>query len=300
MYKQTRILLTLAMLFCWVGNTLAAIQLTDATDTVVELDQPAKRIIALAPHIVENVYTAGAGEYLVGAVSYSNFPEAAKQLPEIGSYKHINQESLLALKPDLVLAWHSGNGAAMIQRLRQLGLTVFVYEPKETGDVAAAIRTIGTLAGTEVIAEQEADRYEAVKEALKAKYQNAETISVLYQVWNSPLQTLNDNHVISDVIRLCGGINVFGKEKILAPVISREAVLIENPQVIIASGMGESRPEWLDEWHQWPSLQAVKSDQLYFVPPDHIQRHTVRLLLGAEAICHALDDARQYYSKPNK
>ena len=111
-------------------------------------------------------------------------------------------------------------------------------------------------------------------------------------MWNEPLQTLNGEHIISDVIELCGGRNVFADATALAPKIGLESVFKRNPEAIVASGMGEARPEWLDEWLQWPGLKAVKGNNLYFVPPDLLQRHTVRLLDGAEILCKSLATAR--------
>ena len=84
-----------------------------------------------------------------------------------------------------------------------------------------------------------------------------------------------------------------GDAPTLAPKISLEAVLARDPQVIIASGMGEARPDWLDDWKKWPRLTAVINNNLYFVPPDIIQRHTVRLLQGAEMMCNHLQAARK-------
>jgi iron complex transport system substrate-binding protein len=104
--------------------------------------------------------------------------------------------------------------------------------------------------------------------------------------------TVGGSQVISDVIRLCGGDNVFGELKALAPTITAEAVIASDPEVIVASGMGESRPEWLDDWRRWTGVAAVKHDNLFFVPPELIQRHTPRLIDGAERLCAFLETAR--------
>jgi iron complex transport system substrate-binding protein len=111
-------------------------------------------------------------------------------------------------------------------------------------------------------------------------------------VWNQPLQTLNGSHLISDVISLCGARNVFADAASLAPKISVEAVIARNPDAIVASGMDEARPEWLDEWLAYPQLRAVANNALFFVPPDYIQRPTARVLLGATSLCRQLDSAR--------
>ncbi|MDO3381802.1 cobalamin-binding protein [Gilvimarinus algae] len=270
----------------------APIEVTDARGKVIRLQQPAERIVALAPHIVENVYSAGAGDTLVAAVSYSDYPPEAAQLPQVGSYKLVNYEAILALKPDLVLGWASGNGEEAARQLERLGLTVYVDELRSMEDIAGAIRTLGALAGTSARANQRVDQWLDRLARLRANYEQAPPVSVFYQVWNDPLQTLNGEHLVSDVIRLCGGRNIFADAPALAPKINIESVLARDPDAIVASGMGEERPEWLDEWLAYPALQAVSEQNLFFVPPDIIQRHTLRILDGAQLLCQHLEKSR--------
>ncbi len=271
----------------------AEVEVTDYLNRVVRLEQPAERIVALAPHIVENAYSAGAGNRLVAAVDYSDYPPAALELPKLGSHNAVSLEQILALNPDLVLVWGSGNGETMLRQLERLGLNVYVDEPRKLDDVARSVRDIGLLAGTSDIAEAAAQQYEQKLAQLRGRYENKEPITVLYQVWNQPLQTLNGEHLVSDVIRLCGGRNVYADAIPLAPKINMESVLARDPQAIVASGMGKERPDWLDEWKQWPALTAVQLDNLFFVPPDIIQRHTVRIAQGAELFCKHIDTARE-------
>lgn len=270
------------------ANARAQVTVTDYLGREVTLAQPAKRIIGLAPHIVENLYAAGAGDYVVGAVNYSDYPEAAKQVARVGGISAYSLEAIVAQKPDLVVVWMSSRGGDALQAIDALGIPTYANDPRALEDVAKSIRDYGVLAGTRPIAEQAASAYERRLVALRKQYQSADPVSVLYQVWYEPLQTLSDDHIISDVIRLCGGTNSFGDAKTLAPKISIESVLARDPAVIIASGMGEARPDWLDNWRKWPSLSAVKNERLYFIPPDIIQRHTPRILDGATAMCQYL------------
>ncbi|WP_339669081.1 cobalamin-binding protein [Dasania marina] len=271
-----------------------AIQVTDDSGQVIQLDKPASRVVALAPHIVELVYAVGAGDKLVGAVSYSDYPEEAKNIPRVGSYKSFSAEAILRLQPDLILAWHSGNGAERIKKIEELGIKVYWGEPRTLLSIEKSLRNVGMLLG-EKIPGAAAEAYNKKLTSLQQQYQNKKPISVFYQVWDEPLQTLNGEHLISDVINLCGGRNVFADEPALAPKLSVESVLHTNPQVIIASGMGVERPEWLDAWLTWPQLQAVTNKQLYFIPPDILQRHTPRILQGAEIMCQKLELAREVY-----
>ena len=285
--------LPLALLFLSVIAVPAqAITVQDFSGREVTLDQPAKRIVALAPHIVENLYSAGAGDKLVGVVSYSNFPDEAKNVPEVGTYNAFSLEQVLALNPDLVVMWGSGNGMQTLSTFEALGIPVYVSELRQLSDVPKSIRNLSQLAGTPAIGEAEASRIETELNALHRRYGEKRSLSVLYQIWNDPLQTVNGEHLISEIISLCGGYNIFGDARSLAPRVSIESVLLRDPDAIVASGMGEARPEWLDQWRAYPSLTAVADEALFFVNPDHLQRPSARIVLGAQSLCQQLDQIR--------
>ncbi len=284
-----RLLLTLLLA---AGSAQATIDITDDTGQALHLAQPAKRIVSLAPHITEMLFAAGAGNQVVGAVQYSDYPEAAKKIARVGGYTSVDMEKVAALKPDLVVAWKSGNRGAHLDKLRALGIPVFINEPRRIDDVARSIAQLGKLAGTDSAGEAAAQAFRKRHAALLAKYSARPPVRIFYEAWNRPLMTINGEHLISDVIRLCGGDNVFAKLPMLAPTIDAEAVLAAMPEVIVASGMGEGRPEWLDDWRKWTKLPAVAQGNLFFIPPDQIQRHTPRILDGAERLCGQLDEAR--------
>ena len=279
------------LLFCVVGHSLAWSQTPVQSAAVTSL--PAKRIISLAPHITELLYAAGAGSKLVGNVDYGDYPPAAKALLKVGGYTRPDLEAILALKPDLVIAWQSGNPPAALEKLKAMGIAVYVSQPDRIEDVAREIERFGALAGTESVANPAAAAFRARHAVLAARFSQRPVVDVFYQIWKQPLMTVNDKQIISDAIRLCGGRNVFGSLPILAPTVTVEAVIAANPEVIVASGMGDERPEWLNDWRRWKTLTAVKRDNLYFIPPQEIQRHTPRLLDGAEKLCLALDAARE-------
>ena len=291
-HRRIRPALILACLLSAAAHA-APIDLQDDLGHPVHLDAPARRIVSLAPHVTELIYAAGAGEAMVAAVQYSDYPPAAKALPSVGSYTQADLEAVVAQRPDLVIGWRSGNPPTQIDRLRALGIPVYVSEPRELASVAHVLRQIGRLAGTEAAANAAADAFDARVQALRTRYASLAPVGVFYQIWDRPLMTVNDEHLISKVIRLCGGRNVFASLELLAPKIGTEAVLVADPETIVASGMGDARPEWLDAWRQWPQLTAVKQDNLFFIPPELIQRHTPRILDGAERLCQQLDTARQ-------
>jgi iron complex transport system substrate-binding protein len=270
----------------------AAIDITDDAGHRLQLARPAQRIVSLAPHVTELLFAAGAGAKVVGVVAHSDYPPAATAVPQVGTHTRVDLEAVAALKPDLVIAWESGNRDAQLDRFSALGIPVFVNEPRKLEAVAQSLEQFGRLAGTEEAANAAAAAFRQRHAALAARYRNRPPVRLFYQIWNAPLMTINDEQVISDAIRLCGGVNVFGGLQQLAPRVSTEAVLAANPEAIIASGMADARPEWLDQWRRWPSLAATVAGNLYFIPPDLIQRHTPRLLDGAERLCAQLEEVR--------
>ena len=290
--QMMQALMGLAMACCCSMAALADVAVMDYLGREVRLAQPAQRIVALAPHIVENLFSAGAGGRIKGVVDHCDYPAAAAELPRVGAISSYSLEAILALQPDLVVVWHSGRGGDILKRLDALGIPSYASEPVRLEDVARSVRDFGTLAGTSAVAGKAAARFERDLARLRQRFQDRAPVPALYQVWHEPLQTLNDRHIISDVMRLCGGRNVFGDAPALAPRISVESVIDRDPLAIIASGMGEARPDWLDRWRRWPVLRAVQQDNLFFIPPDIIQRHTVRMLKGAQMMCEHLDTAR--------
>jgi iron complex transport system substrate-binding protein len=250
----------------------------------IQLPAPATRIVSLAPHLTELVYAAGAGARIVGAVDYSDFPPPARALPRVGGDAYINIEAVLALRPDLIVAWPNPGSGRAVNRLADL-LPVFRSEPRELEDIATTLERIGVLAGTSREAQRAGRAFRARKAELEKRYAGRATVRVFYQVWDRPLLTVNGDHVISKVIRLCGGENVFAAAPLIAPEVDREAVLRANPEAILASSP-------LDGWKAFSSLAAVARNQLHTIPAELIQRHTPRLLDGAERVCRALEEAR--------
>lgn len=275
-----------------VVSSQTSISVIDDAGRTVELKSPAKRIISLAPHITESLFAAGVGDKIIGAVSYSDYPEAAKKIPRVGGYPTLDIERIVSLKPDLVIAWASGNNANQVGKLISLGLTVFMSEPRYPKDIAYTIQRFGVLAGTTDVATKSYNDFMQHYESLKKRYSTKEKVNVFYQIWNKPLMTISGEHLISDIIELCGGKNVFASIKILTPRISIESVISSNSDVIVSGGMGKARPEWLDDWKAWPTVPAVKNKQLYYVDPSLMQRVGPRILDGADKLCEIFDKVR--------
>lgn len=275
-----------------VSSVQAGIEVVDDTGQKIILEKAAKRIVSLAPHTTELLYASGATDQLIGTVSFSDYPDQAKQLARIGSYNKFDLEAIVALNPDLIVAWESGNTMTRINELKKLGYPVFINEPRSFDDIQKSILKLGLLLGTESVAKTQADNFLSELEKLASENKNKSPVKVFYQVWDAPLFTVNGDHMISRVIELCGGINVFHSLSVLSPQIGIESVLQKNPDVIVA-GMSKGRQHWLDDWLKWPALKAVKNQQLYAINADLIVRHTPRILQGARKMCFILDRTRK-------
>lgn len=285
-------LLALALVLQPLAALGQAVSATDFNGRSISLAAPARRIVALAPHSVENLFSAGAGGALVGKVSASDFPPQALGVPLVGSFNAYSLEAIARARPDLIVMWGSGNGAGTLEKLEVLGIPIFVSEPRQLEDIPRDIRALGRLAGTEHASEAAALHLENGLAALRERYAHRAPIRVLYEIWNDPLQTINGDHIISQVLALCGGRNIFADVATLAPRVSVESVLAREPEAIIASGMQDSRPQWLDDWRRYPQLPAVRNEGLFFLHPDLLERPTARVLQGAQTLCEQLDTLR--------
>jgi iron complex transport system substrate-binding protein len=267
-------------------------ELTDDRGASVTLGARPARIVALSPHLVEIAYAAGAGEQLAAVVRFSDYPPDARRLPQIGDAARIDLERVLAIKPDLVLGWRSGNPPGDLQRLERRGFRVFVTEPRRLRDIPRLLRTVGALAGTQDSAEASALRFEAELEVLRSQYGGRTPVRVFYEIWHRPLLTVNGAHAIGDVIALCGGVNVFSDVPVLTPSVSLEAVAQARPQLILGGGSAMGEDDLAAEWRRTrpATLRAVP---VRYVPPDLIQRQTPRLARGARLVCEHIDGVRR-------
>lgn len=271
-------------------SAVAAITVQDDAGNVVVLQKPAQRIVSLAPHATELIFAAGGGDRIVGTVGYSDYPEAALKIPRVGDHRQIDLERVIALKPDLLVVWLHGSSERQLDSLRKLGIPFFYSEPKKLADIPDSIVRLGKLTGTEQQAEKIAADERARLANLQKQYGSRPSVRTFYQVWGKPIYTVNGNHIISDMLRLCGGENIFAGLSITAPTVSTEAVLLENPEAMIT---GERKTtQGLEIWKQYADLLAVRRDNLFSIDADLLNRAGPRLIDGATFVCEKLELAR--------
>ena len=275
----------------------AALRLVDDGGHEVVLAHPAHRIVALAPHLTELVYAAGAGNQLVAVGKYSDFPPEALAKPVISDAFAVNYEALAQLKPDLVLVWGSGTPERTRAKLRTLGIPVYEIEIRNVSGLADTLRSIGRLAGTEGVAQARAQAVTNDWSALKASYAGRPPVRVFFQLWDAPLMTLNGQHLISSAISACGGINVFAELPTLTATVSWEVAVQRDPQLVMTAG-SPSEPARPGRWSDFAQVSATRHGQFGHIEGDLIARSGPRFVDGARELCVAIDRARQGLPQP--
>lgn len=291
--KTTRTALAAALLATMAMQAAhAAITVYDDDGKPVTLQKPAQRVIAMAPHVTEMLFAAGGGDKIVGVVTYSDYPEAAKKIQNIGDNRNVDMERVASLKPDLIVIWMHGASERQIDMLRQLGIPLFHSEPKKLADIPDNVQRMGKLLGNEAVADKVAAELRAKLAALTAQYSQRPPVRVFYQVWDKPLYTLSGAHIITDAMRVCGGQNVFAGLKTTAPVVDVENVLREDPEAVFATA--EKNYGGVDLWKPYKNMKAVKYGNLFTLNGDTLNRSGPRMIQGTALMCEKLEEARQH------
>ena len=261
-----------------------------------------QRIITLAPHLSELVDAAGGSDRLVSVSAFSNLPESVKQLPVTSDARSIDLEKMKSLRPDLIIYWLGGTSESQIQSIKKTfnkDVQFISVQPKKLSDIATDIETIGKALGTESVAKKNADALRSTIAELSTNQQKANQkniskrkVRVFYQVWAQPLMTLNQDHIIGDIIQRCGGEQLFAHEKVLVPTVSREAVIKANPEIIFtAVDSAKIKTDW-SMWSSFPQLAATKNKAFIDLDGDIISRPSPRIMQGAQKICAEINKVR--------
>jgi len=279
------------LLLCFIMPLACAVSVVDDDGRTVTLAKPAERIISTAPHITEFLFEVGGGARIAGVTSHSNYPQKAQSLYLVGDNRRIDMERVLALKPDLVIAWRGGNPVRQIDQLEKIGIPVFYSDLKNMGDIPRTFERFGVLAGEEKQGKERALHWKKRMESLKRQYRDRSVLSVFYQISERPLYTLNGKHIVSEAMRICGGENIFSGLAVIAPRVSVESVLEKNPDVIFISRSGGSA-NGTAFWQRFDVIGAVRKNNLFEIDPDLTDRPGPRLVDGIAALCEKMDEAR--------
>ncbi|MFN0306259.1 MAG: helical backbone metal receptor [Burkholderiales bacterium] len=279
-----------ALLAGLAGGASGAISVTDDDGHVFVLDQPARRIVTLSPSLAEIVFAVGAGDRLVGVSSYSDDPTEASKIRVVASSGRIDIEHLRWLRPDLVIAWRTGNPARDLERIKRMRMPVFMTEPRSLMDIARVVRSIGALTGNTNAAEATARSFEALLASLSITA--AEPLPAFVEIWHKPLLTVNGEHLMTDILRVCGASNVFAGIPALTARVSPEQLLIANPRLLIVSGTAEARQSIIERWQAFKLVRAVQDGRIVVIDPRILHRQGLRIVEAVGDVCAAVRQAR--------
>jgi iron complex transport system substrate-binding protein len=278
------------LITCCVALAAAARVVTDDAGRQVRVGEAPLRIASLAPGATEMLFAAGAGKEVIATVEYSDEPPAARQVPRIGDVAAIDMERLVALRPDVVVAWAAGGNPAQREKIDALGIPVYEEQVARLADLPGAVRRLGALAGTEDVARPAADAISARLAALAQTYgaHGGRRPTVLLQVWNRPVYTVGGRHLMSDALELCGARNIFADLPEAGPIIDTEAVIARDPDIIIAAGPPGESAAWVADWQRLKSLSAVKNGRVVAFEDQALSRLGPSVLEATEALCKTL------------
>jgi iron complex transport system substrate-binding protein len=264
----------------------------DDLGRVVEVGRPPLRIVSLTPGATEMLFAAGAGAQLIATVQYSSEPPAARAVPRIGDVAAIDMERLVALRPDVVIAWPAGGNPAQRAKIAALGIPLYQQQVARLADLPGSLRRLGALTGTQVVAEQAADALEARLRALEHTYSAAAAEghrpTVLLQVWNRPIYTIGGRHLMSDALALCGARNVFADLPEPGPLVDTEAVIARNPDIILAAAPPGEGAAWVADWQRFPALAAVRQHRVVAFENQALSRLGPSVLDATEDLCRTI------------
>jgi iron complex transport system substrate-binding protein len=295
--SATSKLLTAAALTLLLAQTVGSASsgqrtVRDDSGESVTVSTSACRIVSLAPGTTAMLYAAGAGSCVVGTIAHSTEPAEAASVPVVGDAETLDFERLLELRPSVVVVAVDVVQRARIDRLRSLGIPVYQVHVTRLAQMPDSVRRLGALAGTDRVAAERSTALRAELDALSNRYRERKPVRVLYQIWDRPIYTIGGRHVIADALTLCGAVNIFGEIGTAAPAVTREAAVLRDPELILASAPPQSAQEWLAEWRKFPGVTAVRNGQLAGFSDERIDRMGPSVIAATASLCEVVDRAR--------
>ena len=273
------VLLLFVLIAC---NAAGEILVRDDLKNKVQIEAPARRIVSLAPHLTELLFSLEVGDQIVGTSRYSDYPAAAAHIPVIGDAFSVNVETVVNLKPDIIFAWSTGGANRAIEGLRKLGYAIYLNEAKTFQGIGSSLLAMSKLVGKEergiALESQLQNRILRLREA------NAGLPSqrVFFQISDQGLYTVNGHHLIGQAINICNGENVFAEQAIAVPLVSKESIVDADPDVIVISKPNpDSVSPWEKRWNSYKDYGA----KLRWIDPGLISRPSLRMLDGIEQLC---------------
>jgi len=262
----------------------------DDLGRTVKIEKLPQRIISLAPSNTEIIYALGLEDRLVGTTDYCDYPEAAKQKPRVAGYVNPDLEKVVSQQPDLVIA-EAIHENTVLPALEKLGLTVIVTSATSLDVVLDDIKLIGEVTGKSKAATKLVDDLAMRIQAVTTKTAGLTTEQrprVLYAIWYDPIWTMGSETFSDDLIWKAGGANIFSKDFEKSHVVSLEAIIAKNPQVIIVSGMattGDLIYKNIIKETRLTGVDAIRDSRVYKISnANFIERPGPRVVDGLEEV----------------
>jgi vitamin B12 transport system substrate-binding protein len=244
------------------------------------------KIVSLAPHLTEWVYSLGLEKHLVAVSDYSDYPQEATLLPSVADYQGADIAAILALQPDLVLAWNGGNKPQDIQKLRSFGVNVFSSKITTLEDIPSELMRLAAMTYTEATAKPLIERYSNSLKHLRAEYYNDTPVSVFYYSWTSPLMSVGKNAWANRLLNVCGAQTLFIDSPVDYPQVSLKDVLVRQPSVLVAAS--KTSLEELEVY--WETHRGHLKAPLLVVNPDVTSRFSLRLINELKLLCKGINE----------
>lgn len=285
--------------FCWllllaVATAVPAADVRQVRDDLgheVRVPAAPLRIVSLAPGATESLFAAGGGQQVIATVEYSDQPPAALRVPRIGDASAIDLERLVALRPDVVVAWPGGGNPAQRAKIAALNIPIFDHQVVHLSDLPGSLERLGVLTGTTQVAARAAGDFAAQLAALTQRYAagpGQRRPSVLLQVWNRPIYTVGGRQLMSDALKVCGARNVFADLPEASPLVNIEAVIARNPDIIVAAAPPGEGAAWVADWQRFAMLAAVKAHRVVSFEDQGLSRLGPSVLPATASLCELL------------
>ncbi len=286
------------LLLAWCGQVRAGeIELIDDNGRAVLLKEPARRVITLSSQITEIVFAAGGGDKIVATVNSSDYPADAQKLPRVGDGLQPDSQKITPYKPDLIIGWLS----EQLEPLEPLNIPLFVSAPESLAEIADSVENFGTLLGTSHIARPRADLLRQTLDMLAhtntSRGAQRPPVGVFIQSGAEPQYSLGGDHLLSDVIEICGGVNVFAESASITSQVSAATVLAAKPDFVLVGRAGAAAapavdPAALAYWRS-AGLAAARDGQVFMMDADVLYRPGPRLIEAAGLLCDAIERSRK-------
>jgi len=284
--RSAALLVTLLMTLVATGE---AFSVRDMEGRELVLSAPPQRIVSLVPSVTEMIYALGGEDRLAGRTDFCDYPPAARAKTSVGGMINPSLETLVTLKPDLVIATSSGNREETFRQLTRLGIPVYLMGADRIAEVKDVVRRLGALTGRDAAAAPLVDRIDrrvaAIRDAVKAYGRPR----VLYVLWPDPLIVPGRSALVTELIDIAGGESITAADAEAYPRYSLEAAVAKAPEVIVLANHGaRSGPIAIDRWTRLTSLPAIKSGRIHSVDGNLMHRYGPRVLDGLEQLARAI------------